>query len=239
MVELTQVEFLNGIFGIFIVIAFFYMGLRSILKYSIHKDRKLLYFGGAIPFISSPWWSISIDFISILLTGNQISPEIYFLVGYGFPFGTLFWMIVFTELTYKEKQKLILLIFTIFWIVFFVIFFYYFFFTDMQQIGELNRPLTPQIGLYLRVRSIVAVLILLITGFLFYRESHKTTNPTVRLKGTLFLVGILLFMIGAFTYIITGIAFVPLIFFIPSLFSVYGAMLTPEWVKKRLIKEGN
>lgn len=237
MVELTQIEFLNGIFGIFIVIAFFYMGLRSISKYLTHKDIKLLYFGSAIPFMSSPWWSISIDFISILSTGNQISPEIYFLVGYGFPLGIFFWMIVFTELTYKEKQKLILLIFTIFWIIFCVIFFYYFFFTDMQQIGELNRPLTPQIGLYLRIRSIITVLIILLTGFLFYRESHKTTNPNVRLKGTLFLAGIFLFVIGTFTYVITGIAFVPLIFFIPSLFSVYGAILTPEWVKKRLIKE--
>ncbi len=239
MVELTQIEFLNGIFGIFIVIAFFYMGLRSISKYFTHKDRKLLYFGCAIPFLSSPWWSITIDFISILSTGNQVSPELYFIVGYGVPLGTLFWMIVFTELTYREKQKLILIIFTIFWLIFFVIVFYYFFFTDMHQIGELNRPLTPQLGLYLRVRSIVALIIVLITAFLFYRESHKSDNPNVRIKGTLLLLGIFLFMIGGLTYIITGIAFVPLIFFIPSLFSAYGAILTPEWVKKRLKKEGN
>jgi hypothetical protein len=43
-------------------------------------------------------------------------------------------------------------------------------------------------------------------------------------------------MLGALTFIISGTAFIPLIFFIPSLFMIYGALILPEWMKKIFLK---
>ena len=237
MVELTQIEFLNGIFAIIIVIVFSFIALKLMVKYFKFKDIKLIYLGCAIPFLSTPWWAISTTFVFILATGSPISPEIYFLIGYGIPLGIILWLILFTELIYKERQKLILSIFTPFWILFFGVIFYMLLLTDVSLIGTFDRPLTPQMGLYLRIRSLVALIIVLVTGIIFYRESHKSINPEVKLKGTLFLLGILLYLGGTFTYVITQIAGLPLIFLIPSLIVIDGALTLPNWMRKILLKE--
>ena len=81
------------------------------------------------------------------------------------------------------------------------------------------------------------MIIVLVTGIIFYRESHKSINPEVKLKGTLFLLGILLYLGGTFTYVITQIAGLPLIFLIPSLIVIDGALTLPNWMRKILLKE--
>ena len=118
-----------------------------------------------------------------------------------------------------------------------LIIFYFFLFSDTSLLGVFNRPLTPVLGPFLAIRSIILLIVLLITGILFYRESHKSDNPEIKLKGTLFLIGLISFMSGAILFVITGIAFVPLIFFIPCAFLIYGAFILPEWMKKIFLKE--
>ena len=233
--ELTQIEFLNGIFAIFIVFTFYFIGLRLIYKYFKLKEKRILYLGLAIPFMGNMWLAISVTFISILLTSNSISPEMYFLLGYGFPLGMVFWLTLFTELIYEDKQKLIVSLFILYWIIMEIIFFM-FLLTDTSLLGVFNRPLTPVMSPFLAIRSFITLILLIITGILFYRESHKSDNAEVRLKGILFLSGIILFMLGALTFVISGIAFIPLIFFIPSLFMVYGALILPDWMKKIFLK---
>ncbi|TFG13372.1 MAG: hypothetical protein EU535_05010 [Promethearchaeota archaeon] len=233
--ELTQIEFLNGIFAIFIVFTFYFIGLRLIYKYFKLKEKKILYLGVAIPFMGNMWLAISVTFMSILLTSNSISPEVYFLLGYGFPLGMVFWLTLFTELMYEDKQKLIVSLFIIYWIIMEIIFFMLLL-TDTTLLGVFNRPLTPVMSPFLAIRSFITLILLIITGILFYRESHKSDNAEVRVKGTLFLSGIILFMLGALTFVISGVAFIPLIFFIPSLFMVYGALILPDWMKKIFLK---
>jgi hypothetical protein len=181
------------------------------------------------------WLAISITFISILLTSNSITPELYFLLGYGFPLGMVFWLTLFTELMYEDKQKLIVSLFIIYWIIMEIIFFMLLL-TNTTLLGVFNRPLTPVMSPFLAIRSFITLILLIITGILFYRESHKSDNAEVRLKGTLFLSGIILFMLGAITFVISGIAFIPLIFFIPSSFMVYGALILPNWMRKIFLK---
>ncbi len=236
MVELTQIEFLNGIFAIFIVITFYFIGLNLISKYFRLKEKKILYLGIAIPFMGNMWLAISITYLSILLTGNTITPMVYFLIGYGFPLGIVFWLILITELMYKDKQKVIISIYAIYWVIMEIIFFI-FLFSDTSLLGVFSRPLTPVLGPFLAIRSLIILVILFFSGILFYRESHKSDNPEIKLKGTLFIIGLILFITGAILFVITGIAFLPLIFFIPSVFLVYGAFILPEWMKKIFLKE--
>ena len=92
MSVLTALEFLNGIFAIIIIVFFFFMGISIIRKYFQFHDRRLLFTGVAIFFMSSPWLPISISFISTLVLSFSLPFELYFTLGYGFSFGILFWL---------------------------------------------------------------------------------------------------------------------------------------------------
>ena len=107
----------------------------------------------------------------------------------------------------------------------------------MWILGELRGFLGFQQGPFLVIRNLSFMIISIIFTIIFYRESHKSENPEVRLRGTLFLAALILIILGGISHMITGQAFVILIFIIFSSICYYTALLTPEWMKKRLIKE--
>lgn len=236
MVELTQFEVMNGIFMFIIVILYWYIALKLFLKYTSLKDKNLLYLCMIFIFQSLTWLAPSVLFLSIILTGSLISFELYLLIGHALPLAVFFWIIIITELMFKDKQKLILSIIGIYY-AFMVIIFFYLFFTDISLIGELRGFLGFQQGPFLMVRNLSSMIISIVSVILFYRESHKSDNPQTRLRGTLFLTAIVFVFLGAFLHIITGLAVLALIFFLLASLSYYSALLTPEWMKKRLIKE--
>lgn len=236
MVELTQFEVMNGIFMFIIVILYWYIALKLFLKYTSLKDKNLLYLCLIFIFQSLTWLAPSVLFLSIILTGSLISFELYLLIGHALPLAVFFWIIIITELMFKDKQKLILSIIGIYY-AFMVIIFFYLFFTDISLIGELRGFLGFQQGPFLMVRNLSSMIISIVSVILFYRESHKSDNPQTRLRGTLFLTAIVFVFLGAFLHIITGLAVLALIFFFLASLSYYSALLTPEWMKKRLIKE--
>ena len=236
MVELTQFEVMNGFFMFIIVILYWYIALKLFLKYTSLKDKNLLYLCLIFIFQSLTWLAPSVLFLSIILTGSLISFELYLLIGHALPLAVFFWIIIITELMFKDKQKLILSIIGIYY-AFMVIIFFYLFFTDISLIGELRGFLGFQQGPFLMVRNLSSMIISIVSVILFYRESHKSDNPQTRLRGTLFLTAIVFVFLGAFLHIITGLAVLALIFFFLASLSYYSALLTPEWMKKRLIKE--
>ena len=236
MTELTQFEQVNGIFMLLIVVLYWYIALKLFLKYTSLKDKNLLYLCLIFIFQSLTWLAPSVLFLSIILTGSLISFELYLLIGHALPLAVFFWIIIITELMFKDKQKLILYIIGIYY-AFMVIIFFYLFFTDISLIGELRGFLGFQQGPFLIVRNLSSMIITIVSVILFYHESHKSDNPQVRLRGTLFLTAIVFVFLGAFLHIITGLAVLALIFFLLASLSYYSALLTPEWMKKRLIKE--
>ena len=236
MVELTQFEIMNGIAMILIVILYWYITLKLLLKYNSQKDKNLLYLSLVFIFQSLTWLAPSTLFLSILLTGSLISFELYLLIGHAFPLAVIFWLIVVTELMFKDKQKLILTIVGIYYAALVVIFFYLFF-TDITLLGELRGFLGFQQGPFLIIRNVSSLLITIVSVILFYRESHKSDNAHIRLRGTLFLAAVIFVVLGAVLHIITGLAVLALLFFLLASISYYTALLTPEWMKRRLIKE--
>ncbi len=233
---MTQIEFINGIMAIIMVVIPFFIALKILSKYFQHEQRNLLYLAVAISFIGRPWFPMSISFISILLTGSGISPEMYFLLGYFVAFNMFFWVLVFSELLFKKKQKLIMMLFVIYQVVI-VTLFLIFIYADLSLIGGINEPFYPQMGPIVRINTVVLLSILLITGIIFYRESKKSENPEIRLKGKLILLGILLFITGATFYTITHIGVITLIINIPSLIIIYGGFLLPDWMKFFFLKD--
>ncbi len=236
MTELNQFEIMNGTVMIIIVILYWYIALKLFLKYNSLEDKNLLYLAIIFIFQSLTWLAPTVLFLSIILTGSLISFELYLLIGHALPFAVFFWIIVITELMFKDKQKLILTIIGIYYAALVVIFFYLFF-TDISLLGELRGFLGFQQGPFLIIRNLSSMIISIVSVILFYRESHKSDNAQIRLRGTLFLTAIIFVVLGAFLHIITGIAVLALIFFLLASICYYTALLTPEWMKKRLIKE--
>ncbi len=216
------------------------MGLKIIFKYFKYKDRNLLYLGVTLLLMTKIWLAMVITYISILATGNGISPEIYFIIGYAFPIGMFLWLLLFTNLmsTTAKKKIIILLTFTIYLIISEIIFFSLLF-TNPSSLGIFSRPLIPKWGLFMIIRNLVPLALTLLTGILFWHETWKSTDPEIRLKGKLLPLSIIFFIMGSLTFAIWGIPFIPLIFLIPGLITLYGSFLLPKWMKRLFLKEIN
>jgi len=236
MAELTQLEMINGIGILLILILLLYIGLRLLLKYISLKDKNFILLACVFFFQAKTWVAPTIFFISLLSGGPPISLELFLLISHVFNYSGLFWIILLTRLMFRDKQKLILSLIGIFFIVSEIIFLYLFF-TNISMLGSLPGFLQFQQGPYLIIRNVLIMILALSFTIMFYRQSHKSDNPEIRLRGTLFLAAFILIIMGGISHMITGQAFVILIFIIFSSICYYTALLTPEWMKKRLIKE--
>ena len=102
-----------------------------------------------------------------------------------------------------------------------------------MRVGNLDFQMAP----FLIIRTLINMIIGLITVILFFRESHKSENPEIRLKGTLFLLGVLLLMAGGFLFLVVQTTFITLVFAVPSVIALYAGLIMPEKFKKLFIKE--
>ncbi|MFO7797399.1 MAG: hypothetical protein ACQERB_11675 [Promethearchaeati archaeon] len=236
MATLPPIEFFNGIVAIIINVFFFYIGISILRNYYKYKDKRLLYTGIAIFFMSFPWLPISISFISFLIVSQALPFEIYYILGYGFTFGIFFWLLAFTDMTYKSKKKIIIGIYSVYLIIL-IILFYVLLFTNQPLIGSISGTIMASHGLFLRIRNLIRLVILLLTGFLIWYKSKDSPSAEVRFKAKMILLGVILFAVGGVFFSITNISVLPLIFFIPSLFGVYAGFALPDWMKRFITKE--
>ena len=126
----------------------------------------------------------------------------------------LLWMWAFTDLIFKNQQKIIVGIYAIIGIAFDIYLIYYLFIVnDPSIIGELTGVLDTTYNGIAAYYSIFIVLTLLITGILFGHESLKSDNLEIKLKGKLLIIA----------------------FF--SAISFYCGFLLPGAVKKIFLKE--
>ncbi|MFX1340049.1 MAG: hypothetical protein ACFFDK_15670, partial [Promethearchaeota archaeon] len=134
-----------------------------------------------------------------------------------------------------EKQKIILIIFFIIGIIFEIIFFY-FLFTQPNLIGTFKTPFQVVYGLYIEVFLVIFLLVVLITGILFGKQSLRSDNPEVKLKGKFLIIAFILFTIGAFLDSIVPELFIlaRIVLDISALLFYFGFML-PDWLKERLL----
>ncbi|TFG30634.1 MAG: hypothetical protein EU532_00670 [Promethearchaeota archaeon] len=240
MVELTPLEILNGSMSVLYVILNIIVGLVLISKYFKYKSRPLLFMGISMILLSEVWFTHGLAFILILTTGSGLSPEMFFLCAYTLvPWATLSWMVVITDLIYKDKQKLILSIYTIFGIVY-SLFFFYLLFTNISLIGQLESPIDPHTGPFLTGYLLIILINVFITGFLFFRESRKSKDSEIRLKGLLFFLSSTSFVIASILDTlplnIVIIIIVRLLLILAAI-EIYGAFILPEWMKKLFLKE--
>ena len=88
---------------------------------------------------------------------------------------------------------------------------------------------------------VIALLISVTMGILIAKESIKSDDPDVKLKGKFILLAFIIFLIAAALDALLPITFIALpivrILLISTAILFYIGLFTPEWLKKRILKE--
>ncbi|MFW9875861.1 MAG: hypothetical protein ACFFG0_22385 [Candidatus Thorarchaeota archaeon] len=241
--ELTPDQILNGIFSLIFVVISILIGLTIISKYPKSKNRTVLFVGFVWLGIVSSWYASSSSFLVALITGGDgymSTPPYYFIIGAApLPITAFIWMFAFTELLYRDKKRIILLIFAITGIIFEIALFILLL-IDYDLVGTVTSPVDAEYELFVTIYQIFLVILVLISGTLFARESLKSDTPEIKLKGRLLLTAFLSFVIGSILEILSGISIVVLIIarllLISSSIEFYGGFILPRWMEKLFLR---
>ena len=246
------VDILQGSLSLIFVLISFVIGLVITSKYGKQKNRLFILVGFTWILLSTVWLPEAGSFLMSLTIQQTIAIEWYFIIGNAFlPIALILWVIAYTDMVNKDKQKLAIVLIVIFSAVFEGLFFYNFF-LDINLIGEINplRPFSADFGYFLTILLSISFLILFVSGLKFARKSTKSENKEVRLKGILLQFAFIAFTIAAFLEkifrsILVGTIFtdptIPILsvmlvivrlLLISSAFAFYGGFLLPKWMKK-------
>lgn len=194
--------------------------------------------------MTAPWYPSTITFITSLFTPTTIAMYPIMVIGnIILPFVLITWITSFTDLIprYKDKQKLFVLITTICVGIYLVLFFI---FLGIQPslIGRDLGKADVQNGIYVTAFQLISLLVVIITGTVFSKESLVKNNREVRTKGKFLLIAFWSLAIGAIldvfsTYHI-ALLIVARIILITSAFEFYCGFILPPGVKKLLDIEG-
>lgn len=235
--------YFNGITSLLGAVVAIYLGLKTIQRYFKYYDKNLLLIAITGMTMMLPWLPGGINFITLIFIEYRIPIEIYLIIALAMSqIGTLCWMILFTNLIAKKRQKSIVLIFLIYLIIFeFIVITTTF--REPLLLGEYGA------NLYVIYKPMTIALIsiffivILSTSIIFCKGSLKASQPEIRLKGKLLLTSIIFVVIGSFIEaILAGSEFYVLLFIgrillILSTIGFYGAFILPNWIRKIFLKE--
>ncbi len=180
---LSDLEFMNGMLTSIMVFVFIIVGIRIILRYFKAKERIYLFVGLTWILMIEAWYSMTLSFLIILLTnGDAIIITWFVLISFSFyPITILLWLTAFTDLAWKEKQKIVLLIYAIIGAIYEILF-YYFLFSDPAVLGTSFGTIDVTVGLLISGYVLLLIFMFLITGLIFARLSIKSSNPEIKLR---------------------------------------------------------
>ena len=202
--------------------------------------------------LSTLWLPEAVSFLMSLFIQQTLRIDLYLIIGNIFvPVALICWIIAYTDMINKEKQKLAVVLIVIFSIFYEGLFFYYFF-LDINLIGVINplRPFSADLGFFLTILLFISFLILFVTGFKFARKSVKSEIKEVRLKGKLLQFAFIAFTIAALlektarsiligtifsdpTILLLSVMLVVVrILLISGAIAFYGGFLLPRWMKE-------
>jgi len=254
---LDIVDILQGSLSLIFVLISFVIGVSIISKYGKFKSRLYILVGLTWLMLSTIWLPEAGSFLMSLIIQQTLAIEWYFIIGNVFvPAALICWVVAYTDMVNKEKQKRAVVLILIFSIVFEGLFFYYFF-LDINLLGEINplRPFSADLGYFLTILLLISFLILFVTGFKFARKSIRSENKEVRLKGKLLQFAFIAFTIAALLEkvarsILVGTVFpdptilllsvilvIVRVLLILSAIAFYGGFLLPRWMKEIFLQQ--
>lgn len=249
---LQAVDYLQGSFSLVFVLISLIIGFTILSKYSKYKSRLYILVGISWIGVANPWFPDSISFIMHLIFQEPLSKEWYFIIGNCFiPLALLSWLIAFTDMIGKKKQKFVIILTIILSIAFEVVFFYLFF-ADINAIGVINpsRPFTVNFGDFILIYLVIVILVMFITGIIFAQKSAKSDDKEVRVKGKLLRAAFITFTVAAVLDSLLGTIFedptdpllaimvvIVRVLLILSAIEFYGGFLLPRWMHAIFIRE--
>ncbi|MBD3339362.1 MAG: hypothetical protein GF353_09650 [Candidatus Lokiarchaeota archaeon] len=240
MMQLTPFEFISGLFGLIIVSISLIVGLKIASIYRKYKLKAFIFVGLTWIGIVSPWYSSAAAFISILITGKGLSPELYFFLGMAIlPFVGLIWFFAFFEFLYEEKRTIVIITYSILAGIYEIVFLYLLF-VDSSQIGVLEGPFNAEYNFLIIGFALILLIVFFITGIIFARESIKSEKPQLKLKGIFLVIAFISFTIGTIVdgYLAVNIISLILIrlLVISAAIEFYIGFVLPNWIKKIFLK---
>ena len=238
--ELELVEILQVTFSSIFIIVSIIVGLLLISKYFKYKEKNFLLVGITWIGITTPWLSGTISFPMMVFFGTSLSIEVRFIIGIAIvPIILVIWLMVFTDLVYREKKKLIVIIYTVICICFEITFFILLF-TDTSLIGTYTGPFKVDWTPFIELSTLSFIATALVTGILFANKSMKSLNLEVKIKGKIILLAFLSFVIGGILDSIIPISPVGVVFtrliLISSAIEFFLGFFLPKPIKKFLLK---
>lgn len=242
---LEFVDYLQGSFSLIFVIISLIIGFSILSKYSQYKSRLYILVGLSWIGIATPWFPDSLSFVMNLFFHESLAIEWYFIIGnVTMPVALLVWLIAYTDMINKKKQKLTVILAVLFGIIF-ETFFFYLLITDIDQIGIISssRPFTVEFGIFVSMFLMFVILIMFITGMIFAHKSVNSEDRNVRLKGKLLRAAFITFTIAAILDSLLGTIFenptdpllaimvvITRILLIISALEFYGGFILPSWM---------
>jgi len=225
------------------VIIFSVVGILIITKYFKYKNKAFIYVGVAWIIMGAPWCSSSFAFLVYLVNGVGLPLEIYLILGYPLlPFGLFSFGLALIELKYKDKKNLICALLIIF-VIIFEAYFIFFLFSNPLELGVLTSPVNIDFGTIITIFLIVALISVVIMGILIARESFRSDDREIKLKGKFLLLAFISLLIGAAMDTILPITFItfPIIrlILIASAIEFYFGYFLPFWLKTVFLKKDN
>lgn len=231
----------NGITSLIVSIISFVIAIKLVIKYLRQKERALVFAGLTWLIMYEGWWGPSISFLMVLFTNQPLVIETFFIISMSLiPLGITFWMIVFTDLTWKKFQKPIIIFFLCQMVIYEILSFYYLF-TDSSFIIESVGVIDAKYNSFIVFFFIEIAILLITTGILFSRESLKLEKQEARLKGIFLLTGFISLVIGATFDVFLELDIITLIIYrsilVFSSFAFYFGFFLPKPIRNLLLKK--
>ncbi|MFW9772890.1 MAG: hypothetical protein ACFFEO_12100 [Candidatus Thorarchaeota archaeon] len=250
---LELVDYLQGIFSLIFVIISLIIGFSILLKYPKFKSRLYILVGISWIGVANPWFPDSISFVMYLFVRDFLPVNWYFIIGNCFiPIALLAWLIAFTDMVGKKRQKLVVSLTIILSIAFEIVFFYLLF-TDSTAIGVIDplvRPFTVNFGDFILLYLVIVIIVMFSTGIVFAQKSVKSEIKEIRVKGKLLRAAFITFTIAAVLDSMLGTIFgdptdpllaimvvVVRVLLIFSAIEFYGGFLLPKWMHSIFIRD--
>jgi len=227
---LQPIYLLRFIYTVILLGISFSIGIKIASKYFEHKTRVFLLVGITAIIVSEPWWVTPIDAMLRFLGETPLPENVSQFIGaVGLPVGIFTWLFAITDLIYNNNQKIILII-SAFYCGFFEVLFIPLSFTypDMRE----HLPSLLIIGGYM----FSFLIVVLVTGLLFARESLKSDEPTLRLKAQFLRVAFISYFFAGMGVMAQIFDFMVSIFLIISAFTFYFGFALPKKIEKIFIK---
>lgn len=204
---MNPIELLQGTFSFIFVIINITVGLIIISKYFKYNEHNLLIIGTAWAGMVLPWLPDAINLILILLNQPTLTDIPYMLIVFSIvPYIIFLWIIATTDILDINRRKLLLTIIFIF-IVILDILVIIFIFVDTPIVGTLINAFTADFGFFGIFWLILDLILLGTFGFQIVKQSYKSNEKKIRLKGTFLLIAFISFITAALLDAIAGLIF--------------------------------